>query len=187
MKIRHTGTGTGTRTSPIGRRQNETAARDEVVDWLKDAYAMERGMESSLEKHSRNNELSAEVRDRAMRHAAETSRHAEEIATLLRNLGSETSAIKTGIGAVTQTAKGIGSMFARDERIKDLLDAYSMEHFEIACYTALAAAAEKVGMSEVVQVCNNIIPDEHRMAQAIIQSLPQEVKMYLFDAETAQR
>jgi ferritin-like metal-binding protein YciE len=148
---------------------------------------MERSMEASLEMQARNNELSAEGRDRAMRHAQETQHHAEAVQKLLRNLGSDISTIKTGLGTMTQLAKGVASAFARDERIKDLLDSYAMEHFEIASYTALAAAAERAGMPEVVQVCNRIIPDEHRMAQAIIQSLPEQVTMYLFETETAKR
>jgi len=157
--------------------------RDEIVNWLKDAYAMERGLESALEKQSRNDDLLPEVRERAATHLAETRRHAEEVQSALQSLGSDTSAIKTTLGTVVQTAKGLMSTLAQDERIKDLLDAYSMEHFEIACYTALAAAAEAAGLDEVVQTCWRIIPDEQRMAQALIQSLPDEVANYLIERE----
>ena len=183
METRHTQRPTGIR----GGALNPAATRDEIIDWLKNAYAMERGLEASLEMQSRNNELSPEARDRAMRHAQETRRHAEAVQTLLRNEGADISTIKTGIGTVTQMVKGLATAFTRDERIKDLLDSYAMEHFEIASYTALAAAAERAGMPQVVQVCHSIIPDEHRMAQAIIQTLPEEVAVYLFETETTKR
>jgi ferritin-like metal-binding protein YciE len=184
MQKRHTRTTVGRRGSRNLPKETE-GTRDEIVDWLKDAYAMERGLEKALEKQSKNDELSSMVRERAASHLEETRHHAEEVRSALQSLGSDTSALKTGMGNLAQTAKGVGSMFARDERIKDLLDAYSMEHFEIACYTALAAAAQRIGLTEVVEVCERILPDEQRMAEALIQSLPDEVQAYLFEAESA--
>jgi ferritin-like metal-binding protein YciE len=92
-----------------------------------------------------------------------------------------TSALKTGLGVMAQTAKGFGPMFARDDRIKDMLDAYSMEHFEIACYTALAAAAEHADLTRVAEMCRKFIPDEQRMAEALLGPLPTEVSAYLFE------
>jgi ferritin-like metal-binding protein YciE len=140
---------------------------------------MERGLETSLEKQAKNDELTPERRERAAAHLAETRRHAQDAQGVLQSLGSETSMMKTTVGILVQTAKGVGLKFARDERIKDLLDAYSMEHFEIACYTALGAAAEREGLAEVVKVCNSILPDELRMADVLLKSLPLEVLGYL--------
>jgi len=182
MQKRYTETNTNARRSQSAAEATET--RDEIVDWLKDAYAMERGLESALEKQARNEKLSALVRERAASHLEETRRHAEEVRSALRSLDSDISSVKTGMGAIAQTAKGLASAFARDERIKDLLDAYSMEHFEIACYTALAAAANTAGFMQVVETCNRILPDEQRMAQSLIQSLPDEIEAYLFETET---
>ncbi len=160
-------------------------ARQNVIEWLRDAYALEKGLESSLGKQSRNEDLRPEIRDHAARHLDETRRHADEVRSALGALGASTSAMKTTMGMVAQSAKGMGSVFARDERIKDLLDAYSMEHFEIACYTALAAAAKQAGLPEVVQVCRRILPDEERMAEALRHSLPDEVQDYLRETEMA--
>ncbi len=78
-------------------------------------------------------------------------------------------------------------MFSIDEQLKDLLDADSMEHFEIGCYTALAAAAEKAGLSQVAQLCRRIIPEEENMAQRIRENLPMEVEAYLFGEEPVSR
>jgi ferritin-like metal-binding protein YciE len=188
MEQRHTGQTSGVRPRAQGGRDSDAGRnpRDEIIDWRKDAYAMERGLESSLEKQSRNDHLDSMVRERATSHLAETRRHAEAVRAALQALGSDTSGLKTGMGMMTQAAKGIGSAFARDERIKDLLDAYSMEHFEIASYTALAAAAERAGLVELADTCRRIIPDEQRMAEALIQALPNEVIGYVFEAATAQ-
>jgi ferritin-like metal-binding protein YciE len=159
--------------------------RDEIVDWLRNAYAMERGLESALKKQAENEDLSQPIRNRAASHLEETRRHADEVQAALQSLGTDTSALKTGAGVVMQATKGIGTIFASDERIKDLLDAYSMEHFEIACYTALSAAAERAGLPQVVEMCRRIIPDEERMAQTLKHSLPDEVVSYLYEAQAA--
>lgn len=158
--------------------------QEEIIDWLRDAYAMERGMEGSLQKQANNDELSFQVRQRAAMHLEETRRHAEEVKRALELLGTDTSSLKTGVGMMTEMAKGMATKFARDERIKDILDAYAMEHFEIACYTALAAAAERAALPQITEVCRNIIPDEERMAQVLKHSLPDEITSYLFESET---
>ena len=146
---------------------------------------MERGLEGALEKQSKNKDLDPEIRERAATHLEETRGHAEQVRSMLQSLGSDTSVLKTSAGTLAQSAKGIMSTFARDERIKDLLDSYSMEHFEIACYTTLAAAAETAALPEVVQMCQRILADEQRMAEALIQSLPDEVTDYLIQTEDA--
>ncbi|MDB6059210.1 MAG: hypothetical protein JWO95_3054 [Verrucomicrobiales bacterium] len=155
--------------------------REEIVDWLKDAYAMERGLEAALLKQSKEESLSAHVRERASIHLEETKRHAEEVRSCLQQLGTDTSALKTGMGAIGQSAKGMMTMFANDQQIKDLLDGYMMENFEIASYTALEAAADRAGFAQVAELCRRIIPDEERMAQAIIEAIPQEVESHLFE------
>lgn len=176
MKSRHQDTQAST---GMRGRMGGNDVQDELIDWLRDAYAMERGLEGALRKQSENNDLSESVRQRAAMHLEETQRHAEAVKAALQSLGTDTSTLKTGMGMMAQTAKGATTMFARDEEIKDLLDAYSMEHFEIACYTALAAGAERAGLTQLVETCRSIIRDEERMAQSILQALPQEIHSYL--------
>lgn len=156
--------------------------RDQIADWLRDAYAMERGLESALEKHARNDDLRPALRSRAAAHRKETRRHAEEVKAALKSLGTDTSGLKTSLGIMSQATKGMGSAFAQDERIKDLLDAYSMEHFEIGCYTSLGAAAERAGFVDIARMCQRILRDEERMADALIKAIPMEVSDYLFEA-----
>jgi ferritin-like metal-binding protein YciE len=183
MQKRHTTPAT-TSSRTADRQTGEM--RDEIIDWLRDAYAMERSLESTLEKQSKNQDLSSTVRDRATRHLEETRRHAEDVKFALQSLDTDTSGLKTGMGVLAQASKGMVTKFARDEEIKDLLDAYAMEHFEIACYTALAAAAEQAGLAQVTKICQRIIPDEERMAQALMRSLPGEVVNYMHETKEAE-
>lgn len=153
--------------------------RDELIDWLRDAYGMERGLEITLKKQAENAELHATLREQAQLHLAETQRHAEAVKSCLEALGTDTSAIKTGIAQLAETAKGIATGFAQDQRVKDLLAAYASEHFEIACYKALRAAALAAGEKTIAVVCDQIIPDEERMARWLDENLPVVVVAYL--------
>jgi ferritin-like metal-binding protein YciE len=61
---------------------------------------------------------------------------------------------------------------AKDELIKNTLHDYGTEHFEIACYTSLSAAAEDLGDQETARVCQEILRDEEAMANFLFQQIP---------------
>ena len=157
--------------------------REELIDWLRDAYAMERGLVAMLEKQAHNDELHASLREQAQQHLEETKSHAELVRACLQKLGTDTSALKTGMWHLMETAKGLSTNFARDERVKDLLAAFATEHFEIACYRALQTAAQLAGEPDIAGVCEQIIPDEQRMAAWIDANLPTVVASYLGEVE----
>ena len=158
--------------------------RDELIDWLRDAYAMERGLEITLGKQAESEDLSPTLRQQARVHLAETRSHAEAVKACLEKLGSDTSTIKTGMAKTMEIVKGMGTNFARDERVKDLLAAYASEHFEIACYRALHTAATVAGEPAIVAVCESIIPDEENMAEWLDMNLPTVVREYLAQTTT---
>lgn len=153
-------------------------AKKELLNWLRDAYAMERGLEVTLKSISESNRHPIECRNACATHLAETRRHAQTVELLLKMHGSDVSTIKTGLGVMTETLKGIATAMSRDEVIKDLLSSYAMEHFEIACYRAIVAAAETVGLPDVAEACEKIISDEEKTAEAISALLPRVVYNY---------
>lgn len=159
------------------------STRDELIDWLRDAYSMERGLEITLSKQAENDELNPAMREQARQHLEETRRHADGVKGCLEFLGTDVSKLKTGLAQMMELAKGVGTAFARDERVKDLLAAYASEHFEIACYKALRASAIAANEPEIARVCDMIIPDEERMARWLDANLPTVVTSYLQDAQ----
>src|SRR4051812_9543373 len=84
--IMNTSYTTGQESSSEKRMEN---IKDEIIDWLRDAYAMEKGLENSLEKNSKNEELSQGVRERSAQHLEETRRHAEEVKAALKSLDAD--------------------------------------------------------------------------------------------------
>lgn len=160
-------------------------AKEEIVDWLRDAYAMERGLDMVLKKAATRSSYPNVVHFAAGRHLEETKRHADMLATLLQSLGSDTSTVKTGAGIMANAVAGMGTMMAGDELIKDLLVSYAMEHFGIACYRALIVAARKAGLPHVAEVCQKIVSNEEQVAAAIMQAMPQIIDHYFGEQQRA--
>lgn len=160
-------------------------AKDEVINWLCDAYAMERGMEMVLKKASSRGNYPHIVRFATEKHLEQTRQHADMIETLLKSFGTDVSAVKTSASVVTNALAGLGTMVTHDELLKDLLVSYAAEHFEIACYRALITAAETAGLPNVVDACHRILLKEEQMAAMIEQVLPQIVQGYLGEQRAA--
>ncbi len=156
--------------------------KDELIEWLRDAYAMEKAMEVALEKQIKNEKASPALREKATIHLAETQGHAAAVEACLHKIGADVSTLKTGMAQGLEMAKGLSTAFAKDERVKDVLAAYASEHFEIACYTALAAAAEQVGVREIVDTCEAILKEEKRMATWLQKNVAAVVVSYLEEA-----
>jgi ferritin-like metal-binding protein YciE len=153
--------------------------KEEIIEWLRDAYAMEKALEIALEKQIKSAKVSTRMKEQASIHYVETQGHAEAVAECLRKLGTDTSTIKTTLGTAFEIVKGFGTMFAKDERVKDAIAAYASEHFEIACYTALRTGASKLGLADVVATCDAILLEEQKMADWLAANLPGVVSDYL--------
>ena len=69
----------------------------------------------------------------------------------------------------------LGGMTASDEIVKGAMAGYVFEHFEIASYTALIAAAKTAGDPETARVCEAILVQEEAMADWLAAHLPEEL------------
>jgi ferritin-like metal-binding protein YciE len=135
--------------------------REEIIDWLNDAYAMERALEVTLNKQSTSTEVHRAIRERAAIHLDETRAHAERVQHCLEMLGSSPSTMKSTTSKLLETGKGMMTMFARDERVKDYLAMVGSEYFEVACYKALIAAVRLAGEERLVEpLAQNMREDE---------------------------
>jgi ferritin-like metal-binding protein YciE len=155
--------------------------KEELIEWLQDAYAMESAMLLALKKQIDSEKVSQRMREQASIHYVETEGHAKAVQDCLKKLGTDTSLPKRILAEGLEALKGTATMFAKDERIKDAIAAYASEHFEIACYTALRTGALKLGMPQVVGMCNAIILEEEKMAGWLQKHLPAVVGDYLYE------
>jgi ferritin-like metal-binding protein YciE len=152
--------------------------RDEVVIWLRDAYSMERGLESMLSRQFGAHKGDSEVQKAKIAHLARTRMHVATIESLLNSLGSRIPAIETGF-IMAEAMQIATASLSHDESIKDLLTCYAMEHFEVACYKTVIAAAKAAHLPYVAKACEDIIADEEKMAQTIDAIIPSLVEDYL--------
>jgi ferritin-like metal-binding protein YciE len=148
------------------------AHNDLVLAWLNDAHAMELGIAQVLENHAASAADDPPMQMRLQQHLEETRHHAELVKGCVERMGGDTSAVKSGMASVMGTIQGMSTKIAKDELIKNTLHDYGTEHFEIACYTSLIAAAENLGDQETARVCQQILGDEQAMAEFLFQQIP---------------
>jgi ferritin-like metal-binding protein YciE len=160
--------------------------QNEIIDWLRDAYAMERSGETTLERICASGDLPTECRTAAAMHLTETRQHTRIVESLLRSLEADISSLKTGLGVMAESIRSPGTTLSPDAQIKDLLGAYAMEHFEIVCYSAIVTAAEAAELSQIANACRQIILDEEKMAETIRKEMPHVVREYLHPVPVAQ-
>lgn len=161
-----------------------TTRRDELIDWLNDAYAIERALEVTLRKQAENEDAHRALRERARIHLDETTEHADRISRCLEMLGSSPSTLKSATGQVLELAKGFTTKFSRDERVKDFLAAYGSEYFEVACYKSLIAAATAVGEEEIVPLLERNLKEDAAMAGWLDMNVAAITRDYLFSTTT---
>lgn len=154
-------------------------AKDQLTDWLRDAYAMESQAIEMLERQEGRITNYPEMLAKVKEHIKVSQRQADRLKKCLQIVGSDTSAIKTGIAMLIGNAQSISGVFAEDEVVKAGIFNYSFEHFEIANYRALIATAQHCGEAEIARLCQESLDEELEMAQWLEQRLPQVTKTYL--------
>lgn len=157
--------------------------KEEIADWLRDAHAMESNLINMLEGQVARLDDYPALRDHVARHAEESRRHADLVEKALDSLGEDTSALKEGMARLTGMISPLGVGMASDAPVKIVLANYAAEHFEIACYRSLMAAAASAGFSEVSATCQAILADEEKMADVLEQAIEEVTTSHLADLE----
>ena len=146
--------------------------KEQFIAWLNDAYSMELALIPVLENHANDAKDYLEIHERDLQHAEETRRQAEQLKSLIEQLGGNVSTVKSIIGSLFGTGQSVSTELFRDELIKNFLSDYAAEHFEIASYKALIATAEQIGEHQCIPVLEGILQEEEAMARWIEERLP---------------
>ncbi len=156
-----------------------TPANAHVLDWLRDAHAMEQQAEHMLRAQSGRLEHYPQLKARIDRHIEETLEQQRLVESCIHRLGGSTSAIKDLAARVVAFGQGLSGMFVSDEVVKGSMAGYVFEHMEIAAYTSLRAAAEHCGDTETMRVCDLILPQERAMADWLAEHLAEVTVAFL--------
>ena len=157
--------------------------QDNLIDWLRDAHAMEQQAEQMLGAQKSRLENYPTLRARIEQHLEETKGQQAILERTLTRLGSEPSTLKDIGGKLMAFGQAVGGMAVSDEVIKGAMAGYVFEHLEIAAYTVLIAAAEAAGDLETQKACKEILPQEVAMAQWLQEHLPELTRAFLERSE----
>ncbi|CAD6560557.1 hypothetical protein LMG28727_07176 [Paraburkholderia kirstenboschensis] len=108
--------------------------QDHLVDWLRDAYAMEVKAEAMLGGLVSRLEVYPSVRMWIEQHLRETVGQQALLESGLRRLASGPSLLKGMAGEMAAFGQVVAGMTVRDEVIKGAMNAYVFEHTEVAAY-----------------------------------------------------
>lgn len=163
--------------------RNDSRASEHLMDWLRDAHAMEEQAETMLKSMVARIENYPEVQQRILRHIDETREQQRLVRACIERRGGDTSALKDLAGKAMATFQGFSGMFASDEVVKGAMFSYAFENLEIAAYSQLVEAARYVGDTETAQVCERILQEEQAMAQWLAHNSGALVRHFLARAD----
>jgi ferritin-like metal-binding protein YciE len=156
-----------------------TNSNERLIQWLRDAHAMEQQAETMLKGQASRLEHYPELLRRIEEHVSETQSQARHLEECIDRLGADTSIVKDTAGNLTAMIQAIGGVFAGDEVVKGAMAGYTFEHFEISSYTALIATAEEAGDQQTASICRQILSEEQAMADWLKEHLPAVTQAFL--------
>ncbi len=139
------------------------APRKTLADWLRDAHAMESNLITMLDRQHSSLADYPELQRRIAAHSQESRSHADRVEQCLKSLGEDTSILKEGFAKLSGMIAPLGAAMASDTAVKIVLANTASEHFEIACYTSLQAAALHFGEITIAGVAKDILGEEQDM------------------------
>lgn len=154
-------------------------AEERLMEWLRDAHAMEQQAETMLSAMAGRIEHYPELRERIELHLDETRTQASMIESCILRRGGDTSTLKDMAGKLMATGQGLGGMLMSDEIVKGAMASYTFEQMEMAAYRILIATADHVGDTETSSICARILREEEEMARWLWDHLPKIGSQYL--------
>lgn len=157
--------------------------QENLLDWLRDAHAMEQQAEKMLKAQSERLENYPQLKARIDEHIQETLGQQQLIDECLTRLGGSASTLKDVGGKLMAFGQAVGGSLMSDEVIKGAMAGYVFENMEVASYTVLIAAAKAAGDAETQAACEKILPQEVAMAQWLLEHLPELTQAFLQRSE----
>ncbi len=132
-----------------------------------------------LEGHIKDMGEYPEIQERLKQHLGETRQHAARIKSCIEAIGAKISRSKVGFGKVLGMLQGRSSSIFHDEVVKDVLSESAAEHFEVASYKSLIAAAERLGETQIVDACRQNLQEDMAMANWVDDQVPNLTRRFM--------
>jgi len=153
--------------------------QENLLDWLRDAHAMEQQAEKMLKAQSERLVHYPALKARIDEHLQETLGQQRLLDLCLKRYDESSSTIKDLTGKLMAFGQAMGGMTMSDEVVKGAMSGYVFENIEIAMYTVLIAAAKMAGDTETQSACEQILPQEDAMAAWLKDHLPELTQAFM--------
>lgn len=160
--------------------------REHLLDWLRDAHAMEHQTETLLKGQAERMNDYPELKSLIQVHRDTTLSHQEVIRSCINRLGGETSSIKDITGKILATGQNLIGSAMSDEVIKGAMTLYVFSHIAISSYTVIIAAARLIHDTETVTACTFILEDEISISKRLIEHFPALTQSFLCRSESTE-
>ncbi len=161
--------------------------REHLVNWLRDAHAMERQSGQMLRGQASRLERYPKLAEGLLRHLDETLEQQRTLEQCLERLDASPSALKGLAGRLGASAQTLTAMAASDETVKGVMACYVFEQLEVAAYTSLFAAAHQAGEIQCQRACDQLLQQERDMAAWLRGNLPQLTQAFMTRDAAADR
>ncbi|MFA7253586.1 MAG: DUF892 family protein [Patescibacteria group bacterium] len=149
-----------------------------LIEWLKNAYAMEQQIVQTLEAHAKDFDSMPEMQEMIEQHIEETKDQADRVKMEVERLGDEVSSVKSGLAEAMGMMTGMGSDLFKDKIVKNAIAEHATEHLEMATYEAIATAAEIADEPATRELAMDLVKEETRTGEKLKTMLPQVVRKY---------
>jgi ferritin-like metal-binding protein YciE len=172
----------------------QTAGDVKLVQYLNEAYGLEKRLETALQAHIAMTSQST-YKKRLKEHLSETKRHAREIKQRIKQLGGVAEIVSVpGPEPITEAAEVVlggaqkavalaqGPLHAlrgtgeEEKQLKNAKTEYASESEEIATYIAIEALAQALGDKETERLGRSIRREEERMRSFLEKETPRLTK-----------
>jgi ferritin-like metal-binding protein YciE len=171
-----------------------SAASAKLIQYLNEAYGVERRLETALEAHIAM-ATRASYKKRLKQHLSETGRHARDVKQRIKQLGGVAETVSApGPAPVAEAAQAVlsgtqkavalaqGPMHAlrgtgeEEKQLKNAKTEYASESEEIATYSAIETLAQTIGDPETQRLARAIRREEERMRAFLEKEIPRLTK-----------
>lgn len=154
-------------------------SQNHLLDWLRDAHAMELQAEQVMRGELRRIQSYPEFKLRVERHLEDTVAQQKLLESCINRLGGAPSRVKDLGAQLLAVGQTLSGTIFKDEVVKAAMSMYVFENLEIASYRILIASAEALGDEETRASCQRILNQEIEMSSWLLEYLPQLTQTFL--------
>ena len=161
------------------RRHPMADTREIMLDWLRDAHAMERASIDNLQRQVDHLEHYPDIRAKFQQQLELTKIQEDRIDKALEVMGADKSSIKDAITRFAGRAQAMLAGSSADEVVKQATTTLAYEEWEIANFRALAAAAQHEGEASMASMFEQMAEEKEEMADWLADAIPDITRRYL--------